>query len=118
MLSSTVEVLKGHRAAVGLRSEHVFSQPDGLPLTEGDCKWPLRRALKSATITRATGLIGWHDLRHTFGTHLALKGADAVQIQELMGHATLEQTRKYIHVAGEAKRRGIRVLEKPHPLGL
>ena len=47
-----------------------------------------------------------------------MKGADAVQIQELMGHATLEQTRKYIHVAGEAKRRAIRVLEKPHPLGL
>jgi site-specific recombinase XerD len=96
----------------------VFSRSDGSPLTEGDCKWPLCRVLKKASIARAVGRIGWHDLRHTFGTHLAVKGADAVQIQELMGRATLKQTRKYIHVAGEAKRRAIQVLEKPHPLGL
>ncbi|HEX5884175.1 MAG TPA: site-specific integrase [Pyrinomonadaceae bacterium] len=36
------------------------------------------------------------DLRHTFGTRLADAGVDVVKIKELMGHASIVTTMRYI----------------------
>jgi integrase len=36
-------------------------------------------------------------LRHTFGTRLADAGLDVVKIKELMGHASIVTTMRYIH---------------------
>ena len=38
----------------------------------------------------------FHDLRHTFGTTM-IRNADIVRVQEWMGHADIETTRKYFH---------------------
>lgn len=40
-----------------------------------------------------------HSLRHTFGTHQALKGTPIRVLQQLMGHASIKTTEKYLHVA-------------------
>jgi integrase len=40
-----------------------------------------------------------HSLRHTFGTHQALKGTPVRTLQQLMGHASITTTEKYLHVA-------------------
>lgn len=40
-----------------------------------------------------------HSLRHTFGSHLAIKGTPVRVIQELMGHASIRTTEKYLQVA-------------------
>ena len=40
-----------------------------------------------------------HTLRHCFATHLLEDGASVFQIKELMGHATLRSTQRYIHLA-------------------
>ena len=40
-----------------------------------------------------------HSLRHTFGSHLAVKGTPVRVLQELMGHASIQTTEKYLHVA-------------------
>ncbi len=40
----------------------------------------------------------FHDLRHTFGTRMIAK-ADILRVQEWMGHADIDTTRRYLHFA-------------------
>ncbi|NTX39876.1 site-specific integrase [Myxococcus sp. CA033] len=108
--ASVVDALKAHRH---LRGRFVFCQEDGQPLTAGLMKAPLRRALRAAGITREQGQIGWHDLRHTYGSHLAMRAVPLKVIQELMGHATIEMTMRYAHLSPDTRREAVSVLDRP-----
>jgi len=111
--TSAVDALKAHRH---LRGRFVFCQEDGQPLTEGKMKQPLRRALNRAGISREEGRIGWHDLRHTYASHLAMRGVPLKVIQELMGHVTIEMTERYAHLSPDTRREAVGVLDRPLPL--
>ena len=54
-------------------------------------------------------------LRHTFCSHLAMRGAPARAIQELAGHADLGTTQRYMHLSPAAIDAAIRLLEEPVP---
>ena len=54
---------------------------------------------------------GVHILRHTFCSHLAMKGAPAMAIKELAGHVSLNTTQRYMHLTPAAKDSAIRLLE-------
>jgi site-specific recombinase XerD len=57
---------------------------------------------------------GVHVLRHTFCSHLAMRGAPARAIQELAGHADLRTTQRYMHLSPAALEGAIRLLDGPH----
>jgi integrase len=56
-----------------------------------------KRAARAAGITNAR----FHDLRHTFGSHLAMEGENEVTIKELMRHKSMASTMVYTHVSPE-----------------
>ena len=56
---------------------------------------------------------GVHVLRHSFCSHLAMKGAPAKAIQELAGHKDLTTTQRYMHVSPPALDAAIRLLDSP-----
>ena len=43
--------------------------------------------------------IRFHDLRHTYGSSLAMKGRSSVQIKELMRHKAIASTMEYMHLS-------------------
>ena len=45
---------------------------------------------------------GVHRLRHTFCSHLAMRGAPARAIQELAGHSELSTPQRYMHLSPAA----------------
>jgi hypothetical protein len=87
--------------------ELVFCTPRGVMFTRGETRWPLRRALTAAALR----LIGWHCLRHTFASHLVMRGAPLKSVQELLGHSTIEMTMRYAHLSPDARRDAVRLLD-------
>jgi len=55
---------------------------------------------------------GPHVLRHTFCSHLAMRGAPAKAIQELAGHTNLTTTYRYMHLSPAAREGAIRLLDR------
>jgi hypothetical protein len=53
---------------------------------------------------RSRRRIGWHALRHSFASHLMMRGAPIRGVQELLGHATIEMTMRYAHMSPNVTR--------------
>ncbi|HUL72984.1 MAG TPA: site-specific integrase [Vicinamibacterales bacterium] len=104
-----VDALREHRH---LRSARVLgpSDGDGSPLTWDVAREHVQRAVRRARIT-GSGTSGIHRLRHTFCSHLAMRGAPARAIQELAGHQDLGTTQRYMHLSPAALDGAIRLLE-------
>ena len=103
--------LKAHRH---LRGQYVFGSLDGAMWTKGEAKGPLWKACRKAGLRT----IGWHVLRHTFASHLAMRGAPLKAIQELLGHSTIQMTMRYAHLSPEVGREAVRLLDRAGPTNL
>src|SRR5262249_22238884 len=97
--------LKAHRH---LRGELVFCDYGGRVLGKEECKHPLWRACRRAGLRR----IGWHTLRHTFASHLAMRGAPLKAGQCPLRHASTPILVPFPQLAPEGARAAVRLLDE------
>jgi integrase len=102
----TVRLMAALREHRHLRSSRVLCQDDGRPLTRQQVQYRVKRAARRARVRN-----GVHVLRHTFCSHLAMRGAPARAIQELAGHSELSMTQRYMHLSPAALDAAIRLLD-------
>lgn len=95
-------MLHRRKRAVG----HVFLQQNGRPFNNDRLNHAIRALCKKAGLRK----IGWHTLRHTFASHLAMLGAPVPAIKELLGHASITTTMRYAHLAPSTLRSVIEML--------
>jgi site-specific recombinase XerD len=57
-----------------------------------------------------------HVLRHTFASHLVMKGVDLVTVKELLGHADIAMTMRYAHLAPDHRRLAVAKLDFSPPV--
>jgi integrase/recombinase XerD len=68
----------------------------GTPLCHGAVQQSFRLAMEKADIQKDACV---HTLRHSFATHLLEQGVDIVTIKEQLGHAHIQTTMMYLHIA-------------------
>lgn len=94
------------------RKGRIILQDDGQPFSADSLK-RLMRQIQIGAGLEPTGRV--HILRHTFCSHLAIRGVPMLTIQELAGHKHINTTLGYMHLAPGETRRGIDRLEQPPP---
>jgi integrase len=104
-----VEVRTALKEQRHLRGPFVFCGASGELLGTVDTRHPLWRACKKAGLRQ----IGWHALRHTFASHLVMRGASMKAVQELLGHSSIQMTMRYAHLAPEVVNETVRLLDAP-----
>ncbi len=85
---------------------YVFLDEDGKPFSGKVLTRRLHKVCKVVGLRK----IGWHTLRHTFASHLAMKGVPLNTVQALMGHSTITTTMRYAHLAPSTLRSAIDML--------
>lgn len=76
--------------------KYLFEGNDGNALSQRGAQWVISQAVKKAGIVKEVSL---HTLRHTYATHLLEQGLNILTIKELLGHAHIETTMIYLHLA-------------------
>jgi len=70
----------------------------GKPYTSRSAQQIFTDAKNKAGILKT---MSFHNLRHSFATHLLEKGVDVLFIKEILGHFNIETTQRYLHVKKE-----------------
>lgn len=85
----------------------VFSRENEAPLTYQQCRRPLMNACAKAEVPPLL----WHALRHSFASHLVMRGAPLKAVQELLGHSTQAMTERYAHLMPNVRRDTVLLLD-------
>jgi len=95
--SHAVRGIKKH-LALNNPKDYLFDHSDrkGIPISKTRIRVLLKEALATSGIKKDVCV---HTLRHTFATHQLESGQNIVRLKEALGHAFLETTLMYLHVA-------------------
>lgn len=76
--------------------EYLFEGNDGKGMSQRGTQWVVSQAVQRAGIRKE---VHTHTLRHSYATHLLEQGVNILTIKELLGHAHIETTMVYLHIA-------------------
>ena len=86
------------------KCEYIFCDEQGNPVH--DIRKSYSTALEKSGITN----FRFHDLRHTFGSHLAMAGIDTNTARELLGHKDIAMTLRYSHLSPNHRQKAVDTL--------
>ena len=89
----------------------LFMWPWGDPIGKVTVYDAFKKACSAAKIEN----FRFHDLRHTFASHLVMQGVDLVTVKELLGHKTINMTTRYTRLAQEHKCRASKARLRINP---
>jgi len=75
---------------------YLFEGNDGGVYSQRGAQWAISQAVKKAGMVKEVSL---HTLRHTYATHLLEQGVNILTIKDLLGHAHIDTTMIYLHLA-------------------
>lgn len=71
----------------------------------------MQKAFKQALKKAGIKDFRFHDLRHTAASHMVMAGVDIFTVQEILGHKSIEMTRRYSHLSPKHKRAAVDALQ-------
>ena len=80
----------------GEKEERIFLNETGGAISTYSIRTQFRKYRKKAKLNEKFVV---HSLRHSFATDLIERGANIIQVKELMGHSNIRSTMEYIHIA-------------------
>ena len=99
VVKSTLEAIRALKAEHDRRHMGRVKHDALLFPSEEDVDKPveIRKAWTTALQRAHIDVFRFHDLRHTTASYLAMEGATAPQITEILGHKTLQMVKRYTH---------------------
>ena len=86
------------------------SSPLVFPNEEGKV-YDFRKAFETAITAAKIVDFRFHDLRHTFASHLVMSGISIYTVMELLGHRSLKMTMRYAHLSPDFQAKAVKILD-------
>jgi integrase/recombinase XerC len=109
LMSDYIKKREGFLIGKNRINEYLFLNKSAYPLTTRGVRYILTTMDKHLSVPRG---MHPHRFRHTFASDLLNNGADIRAVQEMLGHASLSTTQKYIKISKDRLRE---VYRKTHP---